>query len=94
MAVSGESPENGTYEFVGETVGTRHGANPEQITGHMFIPHGKHLLPDCPRTFEELKAWLESRNIEGVVWHHPDGRMVKIKARDFGIPWGEPEKKK
>ena len=22
---------------------------------------------------------------EGIVWHHPNGRMVKIKARDFGI---------
>ena len=28
-----------------------------------------------------------ARNIEGIVWHHPDGRMVKIKARDFGLPW-------
>ena len=25
--------------------------------------------------------------IEGIVWHHPDGRMAKIKARDFGIQW-------
>jgi hypothetical protein len=24
-------------------------------------------------------------NIEGIVWHHSDGRMVKIKAKDFGI---------
>jgi hypothetical protein len=21
--------------------------------------------------------------IEGIVWHHDDGRMAKIKARDF-----------
>lgn len=25
--------------------------------------------------------------LEGIVWHHRDGRMVKIKAKDFGIPW-------
>jgi len=25
--------------------------------------------------------------IEGIVWHHPDGRMAKIKRRDFGLPW-------
>lgn len=24
-------------------------------------------------------------NIEGIVFHHPDGRMAKIKLRDFGI---------
>ena len=25
--------------------------------------------------------------IEGIVWYHPDGRMSKIKRRDFGLPW-------
>lgn len=29
-------------------------------------------------------------NVEGVVWHHPDGRMVKIKTRDFGLTRGRP----
>jgi hypothetical protein len=24
-------------------------------------------------------------NIEGIVWHHPDGRMAKLKLRDFGV---------
>jgi len=27
------------------------------------------------------------QHIEGIVWHHPDGRMAKIKRRDFGLPW-------
>ena len=26
-------------------------------------------------------------DIEGIVWHHPDGRMAKIKRRDFGLSW-------
>lgn len=25
--------------------------------------------------------------IEGLVWHHDDGRMAKIKRRDFGLKW-------
>jgi hypothetical protein len=25
--------------------------------------------------------------MEGVVWYHEDGRMVKIKRRDFGLKW-------
>jgi hypothetical protein len=28
---------------------------------------------------------LTGRDIEGVVWHHPDGRMAKIKLKDFGL---------
>ena len=34
------------------------------------------LLPNCPE-------WLKSPDI-GIVFHHPDGRMAKIKKRDFG----------
>ena len=25
----------------------------------------------------------ETDHIEGVVWHHPDGRMAKLKVRDL-----------
>jgi hypothetical protein len=27
---------------------------------------------------------LAGKDIEGIVWHHSDGRMAKIKLRDFG----------
>lgn len=47
------------------------------------MPHGREILQDAPRSFESLKAYLESREIEGIVWHHPDGRLVKIKRKDF-----------
>lgn len=26
---------------------------------------------------------MGERGVEGVVWHHPDGRMAKLKVRDF-----------
>lgn len=39
------------------------------------------------RDFDMLAEWLRFTRIEGIVWHHPDGRMAKIKARDFGISW-------
>jgi hypothetical protein len=29
----------------------------------------------------------ETEWIEGIVWHHPDGRMVKVLASDLGLPW-------
>jgi hypothetical protein len=27
--------------------------------------------------------YLRDKPIEGIVWHHEDGRMVKIKKADF-----------
>lgn len=80
-----EGIPDGTYEVCGPKIGTRHGANPEKLTGHVLIPHGKDVLPDCPRSFAGLMDYLRDQAIEGIVWHHPDGRMVKIKKADF--PW-------
>lgn len=70
---------DGTYELCGPKIQ----GNPEKLVAHELIPHGSELLPDCPRDFDGLKQYLHDRTIEGVVWHHPDGRMVKIKRRDF-----------
>ena len=46
-----------------------------------------HPLTADPRTYEEIKDFLARTEIEGIVWHHEDGRMAKIKRRDFGLPW-------
>ncbi len=80
-AFTGSEP-NGTYELCGPKVQ----GNPEKFERHVLVPHGKEVLPDAPRTFDALKNYLENRGIEGIVWHHPDGRMVKIKRRDFFKP--------
>jgi hypothetical protein len=37
------------------------------------------------RSFEALKKYLELNDMEGIVFHHPDGRMAKIRKTDFGI---------
>lgn len=76
--------QNGTYELVGPKIGTRGGANPEKSKDHQIFRHGIHLL-QAPVTFTELKEWFVGQDIEGIVWHHPDGRMVKIKKKDFGL---------
>ena len=73
---------DGTYELVGPKVQ----GNPEAFEKHTIVPHGKEVIADLnPRNFENIKWQLSHGNIEGIVWHHPDGRMVKIKAKDFGI---------
>jgi hypothetical protein len=75
---------DGTCELVGSKVN----GNPYKLDGHYFWPHGLPFFDDePPRTFDGLKAWFTRRKIEGVVWWHPDGRMVKIRRRDFGLPW-------
>jgi len=80
MESSGPWPA-GTYELCGPKVN----GNPERLETHRLIRHGSVLLHDAPRTFDALRDYLFSRDMEGIVWHHPDGRMVKIKGRDFGF---------
>lgn len=74
---------DGTYELIGPKVQ----GNPHGAALHRLIPHGNEELPDAPRDYAGIRAYLAGHPIEGIVWHHPDGRMVKIKARDFGLPW-------
>lgn len=72
---------SGTYE----ACGPHFQGNPEHLETDILIPHGNHRYIGCPTTFVELREWLEPLDTEGIVWHHPDGRMAKIKKRDFGL---------
>jgi hypothetical protein len=81
LAAAGGTLGDGTYELCGPKVQ----GNPEGYASHVLIPHGSELLPKCPRTFDALREYLRGHDIEGVVWHHPDGRLVKIKGKDFGL---------
>lgn len=81
LAAAGGTLADGTYELCGPKVQK----NPEGYASHVLVRHGSEVLADCPRTFDALREYLRGRDIEGVVWHHPDGRMVKIKGKDFGL---------
>ena len=73
---------DGTYELLGPKIQ----GNPEKAPCHVLLKHSNaDILVDCPRDFAGLRDYFSVHSIEGVVWHHPDGRMVKIKAKDFGI---------
>lgn len=70
----------GTYELIGPKVN----GNPEASWAHVLKRHGEWELGDAPRTFDALREYLlDQPEMEGIVWHHPDGRMVKLKRRDF-----------
>lgn len=76
---------DGTYELIGPKVQ----GNLYDRDKHALLSHDSPaLVVGPPRDFDGIRAWLEKHDVEGIVWHHPDGRMVKIKRRDFGILWG------
>jgi hypothetical protein len=73
---------SGTYELIGPKVQ----GNPEGTAAHMLVRHSAAEEVICPtRTFDAIKAVLEVQPIEGIVFHNADGRMGKIKKRDFGL---------
>ena len=57
----------------------------EGVASQMVMHAACTIIDDAPRTFDALREWLAGHDIEGVVFHHPDGRMAKIKLRDFGL---------
>lgn len=74
----------GTYELVGPKIN----GNPEGYGRHTLIRHSKADRINLPPTLDyntirRAVADLAEHGYEGIVWHHPDGRMAKIKARDF-----------
>lgn len=78
-----------TYELVGPKVN----GNPQGYDSHQLILHGSDVgaCANAPRTFDELRDWLTTHPVEGIVWwrdlRFPDCDKVKIKRRDFGLPW-------
>ena len=88
----------GTYELIGPTIN----GNPENVTGHLLVPHSRDVLSmerydlavavssakGLAPTPEVLIETARRLGFEGVVWHHPDGRMAKLKVRD--IAWDTP----
>jgi hypothetical protein len=85
-----EYPEDATFELVGPKVQ----GNPYGLSSHSLFDHGViqyPMLTDPPPTdFDALRDYLAADTNEGYVWHHDDGRMAKIKRRDFGLPWPVP----
>lgn len=74
----------GTFELIGPKVN----GNPERCEEHLLVEHAYAVHVDVPElTFDGIRKTVlvlaESDGCEGIVWHHEDGRMAKIKARDL-----------
>lgn len=73
----------GTYELCGPKIN----GNPEDFEQHTLVRHADAEILDM-FTHHLIDWWDVANNVpllgwEGIVWHHPDGRMAKIKSRDF-----------
>lgn len=79
----GKPISNGTYELCGPWIQK----NPEKFAEHVFVRHGAEVIDYVPLTFDLLRFFLECFDGEGIVFHHPDGRMAKIRRDDYGLPW-------
>lgn len=80
--------EIGTYELCGPKINR----NPEAFECHRLLWHDiadpldgpmSKRRTEAPRDFDGLREYLSGLDGEGIVWHHPDGRMAKLKKRDF-----------
>ncbi len=80
-------------EHPSEALGPNIQGNPLGLESHICLPFNMRapVLEKAPRTYSDLKTWLERADssfspghlVEGIVFHHPDGRRAKIKRRDF-----------
>jgi hypothetical protein len=72
---------DGTYELMGPKVQK----NSLGLAYHILMRHGMYL-PDVQPipAYDHIRTFLANRpGLEGLVYHHADGRMAKIKRRDF-----------
>ncbi|MGA2230565.1 MAG: hypothetical protein ABSH22_06670 [Tepidisphaeraceae bacterium] len=80
-------------EHPSEALGPNIQGNELGLEKHVCLPFNLRapVYSNAPRTFAELRTWLERAEslfspghpAEGIVFHHPDGRRAKIKRRDF-----------
>lgn len=73
---------DGTFELVGPKIQ----GNPHGLDRHELWRHGS-VEVEVERTKEAILAWLEANVCEGLVFHHPNGSMAKIRRKDFGLKW-------
>ena len=72
--------DDGTYELIGPKIN----GNREKVDRHVLVRHGEGMAGPIPLK-ERTRAAIQAAigDFEGLVFHHPDGRMAKIKAKDF-----------
>lgn len=76
-------PKNGTYEAIGK----HFQGNPYKMNYDILEKHGEIIAYLEPRTFDNVKLWLEEHHQEGLVFWLDGEPVCKIKRSDFGMEW-------
>lgn len=78
---------NGTYE----AIGPHFNGNPYKLEHDTLAMHGvDHLYlldENGNRTFDNIRLYLETHEIEGIVFWKDGEPQCKIKRTDFGLEW-------
>lgn len=72
---------NGTYELIGPKIM----GNPENYSEHKLVKHTSWPIELPERTYNKIKTFLSQHDYEGIVFRRVDGKMAKIKKKDFGL---------
>lgn len=72
---------DGTYE----AIGPHFNGNPHHLERDVLEKHGRRVIQLADRSFEGIRAYLETHIIEGVVFWKDGTPQCKIKRRDFGL---------
>ena len=73
---------DGTYE----AIGPHFQGNPYHIDKDVLDRHGRWLI-EVERSFEGIREYLRTHNMEGIVFWKDGEPRCKIKRSDFGFPW-------
>lgn len=75
--------EDGPHELCGPGIGS----NNDRLREPTLIRHGQETVL-VGRGFDQIRDYLQTTQIKGIVFALPDGRMCKIRRVDFGFAWG------
>mgnify|MGYP006988827412 FL=1 len=78
-----DKPFDGTYEAIGK----HFNGNPYYRDDDVLVKHGASYIFNLDRTFEGVREYLRTTDIEGIVFWLDDKPVCKIKRSDFGFEW-------
>ena len=73
-----------------EAIGKHFNGNPYNLGFDILVQHGSVRVPQSDLnelSFESIKKYLESHNVEGIVFWKDEKPICKIKKTDFGLEW-------
>ena len=74
---------SGTYE----AIGPHFQGNPYELEQDILVLHGARKIEGLELSFEGIREYLRTHEIEGIVFWEGNQPLCKIKRSDFGYEW-------